>query len=358
MLASGLPSWSAESRMGAPPKRTALIRGTWIAWEGQCCCDWERHGLCDREGGGIVGAAKCPHKEAIVQSFGGRQGVINVADAQGNREERGINFEGAQAAERWNNMKFGDEKPTGGGGISVVGTGRISAQFVGPGLLPIRESVCNIRVSITDGDGVSGEEGDGVDETGNGYVICVIDEGKMGISGGEGWTTQPLSSHYSGLGGWLDAAAKAGSKGTPVTRRRTVTTLGFRQVRQLLLAVGKVLAPFVASRRQTGNESIYMCGKADWASYSSPDGMRAPLGILFLVPVTKAGSFLDFPTPKFPRESHCTYCIRTETDSIYLVQSIEDLLVRQSELSFEYHQGPDGAGLQASSTEGNGVAAS
>ncbi|KAJ6602063.1 hypothetical protein DFH09DRAFT_1069600 [Mycena vulgaris] len=115
---------------------------------------------------------RCPHKEAIVQSFGGRQGVVNVADAQGNREERGINFEGAQAAERWNNMEFGDEKPTGGGGISVVGTGRISAEFVGPGLLPIRESVCNIWVSITDGDGVSGEEGDGVDETGNGYVIC------------------------------------------------------------------------------------------------------------------------------------------------------------------------------------------
>ncbi|KAJ6468045.1 hypothetical protein DFH09DRAFT_1111705 [Mycena vulgaris] len=151
-----------------------------------------------------------PHKEVIMQSFGGRQGVVNVADVQGNREKRGINFEGAQAAERWNNMEFGDEKPTGGGGISVVGTGRISAEFMGPGLLPIRESVCNIRVSITDGDGVSGEEGDGVDKTSNGYVICVVDEGKVGISGGEGWTTQPLSFHYSGLGGWLDAAAKAG----------------------------------------------------------------------------------------------------------------------------------------------------
>ncbi|KAJ6523272.1 hypothetical protein DFH09DRAFT_1096764 [Mycena vulgaris] len=148
-------------------------------------------------------------EEAIVQSFGGRQGVVNVADAQGNREERGINFEGAQAAERWNNMELGDKKPRGGGGISVVGTGRISAEFLGPGLLPIRESVCNIRVSITDGDGVSGEEGDGVDETGNGYVICVVDEGKVGISGGEG-------AHYSGLGGWLDAVAKAGR----ATKRR------------------------------------------------------------------------------------------------------------------------------------------
>ncbi|KAJ6475184.1 hypothetical protein DFH09DRAFT_1107195 [Mycena vulgaris] len=46
----------------------------------------------------------------------------------------------------------------------------------------------------------------------------------------------------------------------------------------------------------------------------------------------------------------------TETDGICLVQSVEDVLARQSELSLEYHQGPDGAGLQASSTEGNGVA--